>query len=425
MRITLLLTFTLVGGAAWAQDTAPKPAAAAPTWQVDARWGSWVGCWRAEDDYDSSGVRLCIVPEGVPGVKMLTIVGTEARSTEIVIPDKVTRPISDADCRGTSRSEWSSNGRRLFRYTDVTCGTAPAQKLSGLTFLTEGPVLVDVQYADVPDNKSVRVRRYRRAANHTLPGGGIAPRSVDSSGSAIGEPWTVADVIEASGKVPGDAVQAALTQVGEGFRLNKANLLAMDAAGVADNVIDLMVALSYPKRFVVQPREPGFGGGGYGDGFMGPDLGWWDPFFAPLMSYSLMNYPCTPYSFGAFGCGPYYSAYRYGLYGYNYYYPYSPYYSGWVVVDSGSVSSVSNPSSNQVSPGEGRVVNGRGYTQIREREPVPVPGAGSSGYSGGGNTSSGTSSTGSSGVSTGGYSGGGSSGGDSGRTAVPRPPGGL
>ncbi|MGH9200379.1 MAG: hypothetical protein ACRD2A_03995, partial [Vicinamibacterales bacterium] len=196
----------------------------------------------------------------------------------------------------------------------------------------------------------------------------------------------------------------------------------MDKAGVSDHVIDLMVALSFPKRFVVETRQPVSGGG-----FMGGDIGWWDPFFVPLMSYSLMNYPCSPFSFGAMDCGPYYSSYRYGPYSYNYYSPYNPYYGGWVVVDSGSI--VINPSSTpteQIASGDGRVVNGRGYTQIRNREPVPVPGMGNSGSSGGGsgNTSSGTNSTGSSGVSSGGYSGGGSSGGgDSGRTAVPRPPG--
>ena len=79
---------------------------------------------------------------------------------------------------------------------------------------------------------------------------------------------------------------------------------------------------------------------------------------------------------------------------------------------------------------EGRVVNGRGYTQVRPRDAEPSPGrSGNVGngaaYDGGGSSSSGggTSGVSSQGYSGGSSSGGSSSGGDSGaRTAVPRPP---
>ena len=85
-----------------------------------------------------------------------------------------------------------------------------------------------------------------------------------------------------------------------------------------------------------------------------------------------------------------------------------------------------------MASGAGRVVNGRGYTQIRERTPEPsVPravrgdgsaagwsGSGSSGGSSGGGVSTGGYSSGSSGSSSGSSSGGGE------RTAVARPPGG-
>ena len=78
---------------------------------------------------------------------------------------------------------------------------------------------------------------------------------------------------------------------------------------------------------------------------------------------------------------------------------------------------------------EGRAVNGRGYTQVRQRDAEPSPirngnvGNGAAHDNGGGSSSGG----GTSGASSqGGYSSGssGSSGSDSGaRTAVPRPPG--
>ena len=64
--------------------------------------------------------------------------------------------------------------------------------------------------------------------------------------------WSIEDVIEASGKLPAEAVQAALSEVHHGFDMNKKTLVALDEGGVDESVIDLMVALTYPKRFVVE-----------------------------------------------------------------------------------------------------------------------------------------------------------------------------
>ncbi len=84
-------------------------------------------------------------------------------------------------------------------------------------------------------------------------------------------------MIEASGKLPAEAVQAALTEVHHGFDMNRKTLVALDEGGVNDSVIDLMVALTYPKRFVVERaaaarrRTAGISTG----------TGWFDPFMSP------------------------------------------------------------------------------------------------------------------------------------------------
>jgi uncharacterized membrane protein YgcG len=427
MRIIFLLAFTLAGAIAHAQDSLPKAGTqtkpAAPTWEIDVRWAPWLGCWRSEDDLTGTGLRVCITPESVAGVKMLTLVDEDLRMTETVIPDKVARPIADKECRGTSQSEWSRSNQRLFRFTDVTCGSESPRRLSGVSFLLDGPILVDVQFANLTDNKSVRVRRFHQSGNQKLADGSFAPRSTVARGSAVGAPWTVDDVIEAHSKIPSDAVQAAISEAGAGFKLDKRALLAMEKAEVPGNVIDLMIALSYPKKFVVERAVAS----SVDDGSGGSPIGWWDPFLSPMIPFAMMGSDCFSYYYAygpAYGCGRFYSAYGYG-WGYPSYYPYYSYgYPGWIDVGNGS--SIAPPPTEPSA--EGRVVNGRGYTQIRNREPIPVPVTGRSGSSGdsssGGSGNSGTSSTGSSGVSSGGYSGGGSSGGDSGRTAIPRPPGG-
>jgi hypothetical protein len=298
-----------------------------------------------------------------------------------------------------------------------------------VSFLTRGPTLVSVQFVAGGPAKSVRVQRYRRALNQTLADGTLAPqaspRIASTSPAVTDAAWTVDDVIEASGKLPADAVQAALTEMKSAFVLNRANLLAMNRAGVSEGVIDLMVALTYPKKFTVQ-RAGGGDVAGVGTTLAGA---WYDPFNAMVMSDSYLQADCySPFGYG-YGsyrdpCRPYYSGYGYSGSGYlpgGYYPGYADYGGGgWVFVGAGPTTPA------QPSP-EGRAVNGHGYTQVRPRETGTV----GSGTGGSGTNSMGTassdgnrgSSSDTSGVSSGGYSGGGSSGGDGARTAVPRQPG--
>jgi hypothetical protein len=160
--------------------------------------------------------------------------------------------------------------------------------------------------------------------------------------------------------------------------------------------------------------------------------GYYDPFMSPIM-FGSMYADC--YGYAGYGYRSYYSScgmsspfYTSGFYNYGYGGGYYPYYpgggGGWIGVDP-------NPPGPGVTPVEGRVVNGRGYTQVRPRDAEPTPiRTGNNGSNGSSTGWSGADSGGgSSGASSQGYSGGGSSGsssGDSGaRTAVPRPPGGA
>jgi hypothetical protein len=253
-------------------------------------------------------------------------------------------------------------------------------------------------------------------------------------------------VIEASAKLPPEAVQAALSELNTGFALNAKGLVAMDEAGVADSVVDLMVALTYPKRFVVERA------GGSPDssvGSVGPLTGsvWPSGYgaysgYSPYLGYGAYS-GYSPYlgyggysgyyPYWGFGYSGYYSPYfgyssPYFGYGYSGYYPGGGYYGypggGWVNVDAGP--GFTGQPQPEGRTGEGRVVNGRGYTQVRPRE-AGSGGYGSTGSTAGANGSSSGSSSGSSGgassggVSTQGYSGGGAvSGGGGGRTAVIR-----
>lgn len=424
MKTTLTLAFSLATGLAFAQPPAPPVPTA--TTQVDARFANWLGCWRLEDDLAGTGARLCITPD-TPGVRLQTVIASVQGGDERLQTDGVTRPITDKECTGTERAEWSRDGQRVFRHTEVTCGTDVPRKVSSIAFLNPGPSWINVQLVEGGGDRAVRVQRYRRAINQTLADGTPVMQVV--VGGTARTPttddvlWNVADVIEASAKVPAEAVQAAVAEAKGRFDLNKKSLVALADAGVSETVIDLMVGLAFPQRFVVE-RRTNYGSsapvgismaGGYYDPFMSPFL--MGGAFADCYGYSGYGYR-SYYS----ACGSMYSMNSlYGNYGYgNYYGSYYP--SGWVNVNPNP-----GPGTPQV---EGRVVNGRGYTQVRPRESEPSIRTGNTG-NGSSAGWSGANSGGTSGVSSQGYSGGstgtssGSSGDSGARTAVPRPPGGA
>lgn len=422
MKITLTLALTLAAGSAFAQQ--PAAPSAAPH-VVDSRFAAWIGCWRLDDDLAGTGARMCITPEK-NGVRMQTVVGTQRGIDELVIADAVAHPISDRECQGTELAEWSSDGARVFRTTNVTCGKDAARTITSIAFLAPGPSWINVQHVSGSAvNTAVRVQRYRRAANQTLADGSKAPQpeaSLTMRTTPESTRWSVEDVIEASAKAPAEAVQAALTEANHGFELNKRTLLALDKGGVDEQVIDLMVALTYPKRFVVERR----GGGSAPTGILTGN-GWFDPMMSSMMMRSYSD--CfTPFGYGYRSyysmCNAGYATLGFDYFGYNHYYGagYYPYqYGGWV-----NVGAFPQQTGAILEPqGDGRAINGRGYTQVRSRDPEGTPriNSGSNGSAAGwsGNGGSATSGGYSAGSPSSGSGGGSSSGGDSGaRVAVPK-----
>lgn len=411
----LTFTFATIAAVSLAQSAAA---------QVNPQLDGWLGCWRLEDDLAGTGARMCITPEK-NGVRLETLVGTLRGTDEVLIPDGVARPIVDAECNGTERAEWSRDGQRMFRTAEVTCKNETARTIKAVAFLAPGPTWINVQHVSGQSTgANVRVQRYRRSSNQNLADGTRAAQP--KSAAPIDAAWSIEDVIEASQRLPAEALQGALADVRQKFDLNRRTLVAMDDAGVPDAVIDLMVALTFPQRFVVERVSSAPVGVSTG-------MGWYDPFMTSFMTPTYGSCFTTPgryYGYRSYYdlCGLY-SDYSY--YWYNRFSPYD-YYGGsgaWVPVN---ISDAGSPT--VAASGQGRVVNGRGYTQIRERSPEPsIPrtssrGDGSaSGWSGGSSGSGGVSSSGySSGSSSGASSGGGSSssGGGGERTAVARPPGG-
>jgi hypothetical protein len=390
---------------------------------TDPRWTRWTGCWELVTENSREGApspstagraprsqprdpsrpQVCVeaLPDG--GATFTTKVGTQTPIVQTIVADGSDRPITEDGCTGTQRAEWSADGLRLYARAEMTCKSDQGpRRVSGLAMIGPDGRWTDVQSVDVGGRESFRVRHYRRA-DDTRPASSISATAL-----------TLDDVKEASAKVSPRALEAALVETRASFTLSSKQLLDLQAAGVPSSVVDLMVALSYPDRFVIERSaavdrayvpiiDDPFTTLGWG---FGP--GWPYGFYSPL--------------YGAFS-PYYYSPFAFPYYGYGY----SPYVfggGGVYVIDPGGGGGGAVPDRPS---GRGRVVDGQGYTRVRPREsePVAASGGGSTASSSGGG--GGASSSGSSGGATaspagfssgGGGGGGGSS--DGGRTAQPR-----
>jgi hypothetical protein len=208
----------------------------------------------------------------------------------------------------------------------------------------------------------------------------------------------IEDVEEAASRLEARAVEVWVAANETPFELDGDELVRLADAGISEGVIDVMVAVSYPDRFVLSPEgaaseaERTQVADAYAGGFRGYRSYLWNPFFGPSYRY---------------GYSPYYSRYGYygsGFGGYGGYGGYWGYVPATIIVQ---------PAGPVATPERGRVVPGRGYV----RDTGSNTGGGGSGSarpaasSGGGGDDRGSSSSG----------GGGSSSGDGGgRRATPR-----
>jgi hypothetical protein len=387
---------------------------------TDPKWNAWLGCWelvlenardtstrpspsrRTLQTPSSSRPQVCVEPSGA-GVTLTTRVANQSAIQQTITADGVDHPITDGDCRGTQRAEWSVTGMRLYSRADLACSSDKGnRRVSGFSILGANGTWTDIQAVDVSGQQTVRVRSYRRVSETTQIGAGLTHAT----------PLTLDDVKEASSKVSPRALEAALVETGSAYDLSGKDLLALQNADVPASVTDLIVALSYPERFVVErtaraDRLP-------------TELLADDPF---LLGWAF-GYPMWSDAFGFYS--PLYGGYN--PYYYSPFYSYLPwydprYFGGSYVV----IGDIGNGGSGQPRPtGDGRVVNGLGYTRVRPREAEPTATApsgastGSFASSGGSASSSGGGGGGGGSVSSSGFSSGGSGGDSGGRTAQPR-----
>ena len=225
--------------------------------QTDPRWLAWLGCWERSDVLPSPDRRLaCIVPaDSGPAVEVVAIIGGRIINVERIEAPGAERAIDADGCTGSERTTWSADGARLFRSTDVECQGGLRQHISQLFAMTPDGSWLDIQGVSLPGGTGLRPLRYRATALLDGVPEAITARLTGLDGIARSQttaaqaPVTTGVVAEAALHLQAPVVQVWLAELKQGFALNARELQALAAAGVPGEVIDIMVALSYPRAF--------------------------------------------------------------------------------------------------------------------------------------------------------------------------------
>jgi len=391
-------TSLLIGAVALAAIAVPARAQE----NADGRWLPFVGCWEPLDAEPDAGL-LCFTPAD-GGVQMSNMAAGEAFATEQLVADGEPRPVSAEGCEGWESITFSDDGQRAFTRSEFACGTDTPRTGTGVMSFTSPNQWVDVRSLDVDGESIAWVQEYRLVGIDRLAEEGVSDpaeglgMAVRTGRMVAARPIDVADVQEAVSRLDEKAAESWVAAQRDRFDLSADDIVRLADSGMPESVIDVMVAVSYPDRFVVRPSEPieeADGGGrpayaGY-RGYMG-----YSPFFGlPGFGFGY-NYGYGYSPFGYSGLGRGYGGYYGGYGGYGGAWGYR---TGAVIIDR--------------RPSGGRVYNGRGYSKgsSGRGSGSARPSRGPS-YSGGGRASAGSGR-----VRSGSGSRTGRAGGSSGRTA--------
>lgn len=317
---------------------------------VDARWLPWLGCWEASQGGTEIPM-LCITPtqEG-EGVELTTWTEDERISSEMIYTDGVAREVEREGCVGSEEASFSDGGKRIYLKSDYICEGGARRGATGMLAFANPMEWLDIKVVEVGGEKVPMVLKYRVAksarAEAAAVSNVVAPRAMAVKAARISASarLTPEDLVEASGKIDVEALEALIVERGDPLDMNGATLVRMADAGVEESLIDLAVAVSFPTRFNVQAGVPETARQDrttdvMPHGFYGSSARWsfWNPYFYDPFFYSPFGYAYSPYY------------YNYGWY--------SGYYRPTTIFIN------SDPNPNAPDYTHGRVVNGRGYTR--------------------------------------------------------------
>jgi len=277
-------------------------------------WRPFIGCWEPMGVDGNPGL-LCFRPQGA-AVEMFNIVEGQVNGTERLVADGTPRPVAAEGCDGSESVEFSQDGRRIFTSSSFECQGGELRTGSGIMSFISPAQWIDVRSLTVDGEPVAWIQRYAAATAESLRDHGVEdPVSADRAGVRSGRLLAardieIDDVEEAVGKVDAQAVKIWVAALESEFDLDASELVRLADEGVPSDVIDVMVAVSYPDQFAVTPEGvpenvvDRVAQNAYRSGSrFGYRAFLWDPYFSPAFGY---RYGYSPFGYYGYGFGGYY-----------------------------------------------------------------------------------------------------------------------
>lgn len=307
--------------------------------QEDARWTPWLGCWSPELIEDSEVEEFLCVNHADSGdaVEFATFIDGELVSTDRFRADGSRTEVGFEGCSGWQASQFSADSRRVFINAEETCEGGVERSSTGVLAMVSETEWVEVQGVTVDGSESTWVRRYHPAARSETETLGYADvlsgrsRAVETARRVASNPPTADAVVDASAHLSTEVLKTWIIEQGEPLEIDAAVLDRFVDAGIEEEVIDVVIAVSYPDRFAFEEGNP-------------------DQIFTRADRYYDERYR------------PYYG--RRGYFGVTSYYyrPYG-YYGGYIPITRRYYRSPVVIVPVRPSDGFGRVIQGVGYTR--------------------------------------------------------------
>jgi hypothetical protein len=224
------------------------------------RWMAWVGCWEDADGADD-GLLVCFTPlPGTDGVQIRTWIDDELLAVEEVFADGRSVPVEEGGCVGARTAGWSADGARVYISSELRCGEGVTRVTSGVMALTDqGRHFLEIHAAGAAGHDPILgARRFAPASAASMRAAGVddptaeyrlAVQTARSVRAIPLDPSAVVEAVEVAGP---DVTRALIAELGEPFQLSATVLRELARAGVPEEILDVMVAVSNPDRFAIE-----------------------------------------------------------------------------------------------------------------------------------------------------------------------------